>query len=146
MTEPLEFLSLDEIKTLPLNLDGEGVALLHSLLNEGLYRAYNRAIESALLSMPHYAALLLRRSADMEAMRSRFLSAHQDLAKSVEFAESLAELEQEHPGWAYDKVLEEAAVRTRNRLRVKAIEGELSRSEVQKITPTDADNILNGAL
>ena len=148
MNEPLELVSLDEIRALPLKLDAEGWKLLHSLLNEGLARAYNRAIESALLSMPHYAVLLLRRSAEMEAMRSRFLAVHQDLAKSVEFFESVAGVEQEHPGWAYDKVLDEAAVRTRERVRVKATAEALG----VEIHPEDkpsmerVDELLNGVL
>jgi len=147
MSQPLEFVSLEEIKSLPLRLDHVGFQKVHGVLNELLVRVHNKAVENMLLSMPEWAVLLLKRTADMEKIKADFLAAHGDLATSPEFFEALAEKEAEHPGWPYDQLLDEAAAMARVRIKAGITMKALGQDvPAEKPTLAAADEALNGVL
>lgn len=141
--KPIEFVSLDEVKALPLHLDAGGVLAMHGLLNEALTRAHNKAVETAMLSMPDTITYLLRHQAGKGKLLTDFMAANPDLREDKGFVEALQAVEAMHPGWSYEKMLDEAARQAR---LMRAGEARQPSGLVQPPNLDAADESLNGAL
>lgn len=142
MSEHLEFVSLEEVKALPLHLDAGGAQAVQALLNEVLTRVHNRAVETALLSMPETILYLLRNQASKAKLFKDFSAENSDLVGDARFPATVEEIEALHPAWAYEQVLAEAA-------RIHRAAKEVSRlGAVSDVRPDleAADEFLQGAL
>ena len=150
-SELLEFISRDEFREISLSMEPLERQKLLDLLNEGLTRCHNKAVETAMLSMPDFVLYLLRHTASREKVLKEFMAGNMDLKDDAEFQAAVVEVEGGHAGWSYDRILAEAGrlARERRTGRVRlpgGLTSELDGEAISKPGLGEADDGLNGAL
>lgn len=146
-SELLEFISRDEFREITLSMGPQERQKFLDLINEGLTRCHNKAVETAMLSMPDFVLYLLRYTASRERMCQEFLAQNLDLKDDAGFKSAVVEVESGHAGWRYEQVLGEAGRLARER-RSGAISLPIgfAGDALEKPSLGDADDGLNGAL
>ncbi len=146
MKGPIEFVTLEEIGGLGFALDHVGRERLRDFLNEALNRVFNKAVETAMLSMPDTVLFLLKHTAGKQKLAEQFLAQNPDLKGDEIFLEMVTLVESENAGWSYERILEEAGRRTREvRTGMVKLPGGITETPARPDLE-EADEALNGAL
>lgn len=95
--------------------------LSYEEFNEFLDNFMNACVESCLQAMPQVIDYLLRQSAHLKELSENFYKNNKDLAEHKELlANKIQEVENDNPGLEYERILDTAATKARESLKLES--------------------------
>lgn len=78
-------------------------------LNEAMSRLFNKSIEGSMRHVPEIINQLVKKTSVMNKMSERFFTENPEFKQHSDIvADTITQLEGQHPGWDYEKLLAEA--------------------------------------
>lgn len=93
-------------------------------LEEILTRVYNMAVEHTLLQVPNLMGGLFKMSAKVDKLKKEFFANNKDISKDI-IRPIFKDVEEAHPEWSPEKIIEEASRRYRSQTALKSSIGEI---------------------